>query len=616
MVLNSILFSFILFLISFVLGRRILVLLFFRYSAERESKITFSSLLEEFVFSTGVGLGIVSYLTLALGLLGLIYKWVYLLFLGILICFTLYEIWKSKKFLHISWQKLRTSFSTKPKTYFGYSLLIIPSIYIVLSLLNALAPPSDFDSLMYHLAIPKIWIQNHRIIYIPYIFQSEYHLTIETLYTLGMVLTNDISACLVIWMLSILFLLTIFSFCQRYFSIKVGILASGALCCTPLYSAISTRSMVDIPVGYFAFLGLYALFMYMEKNDYKTLTLIGITTGLAVAIKHTGLVITALLFITIIILNIKRNGFRMVSFKHVILFGIIILLISAPWYIKSFINTGKFITSSVDVSSAAGISGNQGIIANFTILNILEKIQKIVINFLRFISIDMLFHRSLSKTLWGVGPFILAFVPLALVKGMDKTIKLILIYSISGLFLFSILSHQHHVRFALPMFASLSVIGAYSVFGLLEKYKPLVRFIQIIILAIFLLNIIPLAKYTLNALPVVIGSETKEHYLNRVIRLYDVVEYANNNIGNDVKILSMDLRVYYFDKPYATIYTIIDVYKSKPDLLQRLRTENITHLLCNENYSNTGYYSIPEDLRSYIQLKYTNNNTYLYKLDW
>jgi len=607
MVLNSILFSFILFLISFVLGRRILRLLFFRYSAERESKIIFSSLLEEFVFSTGVGLGIVSYLTLALGLLGLIYKWVYLLFLGILICFTLYEIWKSKNFLHISWQKLRTSFSTKPKTYFGYSLLIIPSIYIVLSLLNALAPPSDYDSLMYHLAIPKIWIQNHGVVYIPGIFQSEYHLTIETLYTLGMVLTSDISACLVIWMLSILFLLTIFSFCRRYFSVKVGILASGALCCTPLFSAISTRSMVDIPVGYFAFLGLYALFMYMEKNDYKTLTLIGIATGLAVAIKHTGLVVTALLFITIIILNIKRNGFRMVSFKHVILFGIIILLISAPWYIKCFINTGKFITSSVDVSSAVGVYGNQGI---------LEKIQKILINFLRFISIDMLFHISFSKTLWGVGPFILAFVPLALVKGMDKTIKLILIYSISGLFLFSILSYQH-VRYALPMFASLSVAGAYSVFWLLEKYKPLAKFIQIIILVFFLLNIIPLAKYTLNALPVVIGSETKEHYLNRVIRLYDVVEYANNNLGDDVKILSVDQRGYYFDKSYVIIYTIQDVYnKSTPDLIERLKKEKVTHLFCNENYSNTGFVPLPEDLRSHLKLIYSSNYTYLYKFDW
>jgi hypothetical protein len=172
-VLNSILFSLILFLISFVLGRRIL----------RLSKISFSSLLEEFVFSTGIGLGIVSYLTLALALLGLIYKWVYLLFLGILFCFTLYEIWKSKIFLHIKWQKLHINFFVKKYTYFEYGLLIIVFIYTIISLLKALAPPIDWDSLGVHLAMPKIWIQNHGVVYIPNNKYSEYHLTIQTLYT-------------------------------------------------------------------------------------------------------------------------------------------------------------------------------------------------------------------------------------------------------------------------------------------------------------------------------------------------------------------------------------------------------------------------------------------------
>ena len=606
MVLVSVVFSFLLFLISFVIGRRVLKL--FRFS--------FSTLLEEFVFSTGVGLGIISYLILALGLMGLLYKWVYLLFFGILFCFTLYEIWKSKFFLRINWQKLHIIFSAKPKTYFEYGLLIIPFMYILLSLLVALAPSTDWDSLTYHLAIPKIWIQNHRIIHIPYIFQSEYHLTTETLYTMGMALTSDISARLIIWMSSILFILTIFSFCRRYLSIKVGILGAAAFCCMPLFSAINTKAMVDIPVGYYAFLGLYALFNYKEKNDYKTLILMGITTGFAAATKHTGLIYAFLLFIAFLILEIKRNRFGMVSFKHVILLGIVILLIPAPWYIRCFINTGGFISTWHPVSNVVGGSGAQEELPSFIISRVFEYIIKVVTNFLKYVLIEMLFRRTYSGTLWGIGPFILAFVPcLALVRGVDKAIKLILIYSVSGLFLFSIMSEE--VRLSVSLFASLSIAGAYAVFWLLDNYKPLVKFIRIIILACFLLNIIPLANLTFKALPVVSGLETKEHYLNRMIRMYDVVEYANNNLGDDVKILSMDSRGYYFDKPYITTNIATnDVIESMPDLLEILKKEKVTHLFCNENYSNTGYRPLPEDLRSHIKLIYSNNNCYLYELDW
>jgi 4-amino-4-deoxy-L-arabinose transferase-like glycosyltransferase len=386
----------------------------------------------------------------------------------------------------------------------------------------------------------------------------------------------------------------------------VGILAAAGFCCTPLFSAIATKTMVDIPVGYYAFLALYTLFRYMEKNDYKTLVLMGITAGFTSATKHTGLVVVALLFITVLILEIKRNRFSILTFKHIILFGIIILLIPAPWYIRSFIYTGKFITTNYTIQGVIGVPVNQ---------NVFDKILKVITNFINYVLFKMLFDRSLSRILWGVGTFILAFVPcLALVKGIDKSIKLILIYSVSGLLLFSIISNI--VRFSVPVYASLSIVGAYTVYWLLSNYKSLTKFIQIIILAFFLLNIIPLANLTFKVLPVISGLETKEHYLNRMIRIYDVIEYINNNLDNDVKILNMDSRGYYFEKPYVNILTFSDVYKSMPELLERLKKEKVTHLFCNENYSNTGYSPLPKELKSHIKLIYSSNRTYLYRFDW
>jgi hypothetical protein len=113
-----------------------------------------------------------------------------------------------------------------------------------------------------------------------------------------------------------------------------------------------------------------------------------------------------------------------------------------------------------------------------------------------------------------------------------------------------------------------------------------------------------------------VGIETKESYLDRRTYIYSAVQYANNNLADTDRVLSMDYRGYYFDKPYATIHTIKDVINDTPKLIERIKSEGITHLFTNENYDNTGYKPLPDELRKSLKLVYTKNNVYLYKFDF
>jgi hypothetical protein len=218
-----------------------------------------------------------------------------------------------------------------------------------------------------------------------------------------------------------------------------------------------------------------------------------------------------------------------------------------------------------------------------------------------------------------VGIFMLAFIPcLALLKNIDKNVKYMLIYSIGGALLFTILMSKdsRQARFLAPVLPCLFIVGAYTAYRLMNDYKVLSKYIQIIIILSIFFNVIPIAKRAYDGLPVVFGMETKEHYMDRKIYIYSAVEYANKNLSDNDKLLTIDPRGYYFDKPYATKKTIGDVIDNMPKLLERLKAERITHLFCNENYSNTGYQLLPKELKSYIKLIYRKNNVYLYKFDF
>jgi len=618
----NLIFLFFLVLISLAAGRKIFKL----------CKVNFDSLLEEFVFSTGVGLGLVSYLTLTLGLLGLLYWWACLLLLIALFVFALREIWEAGNVVRIVGQKVREFFPLKRKNIFVFALSIVLFAQILLAFIASLAPVTDWDSGCYHLAIPKLWIQHHKIIYIPYILESEFPLTTETLYGLGLALADDVSANLIIWAISILFLFAIFSLCRRYFSVKVGLLSSAAFYCTPLVGMLASGTMMELAIGYYAFLGLYAFLKYLDTNDYKMLALAAVTSGLAAATKHTGIIPFVLLFIGVIIVEIKRRKFSIAAFKGIALCSLAFLLIPSPWYIKSFINTGNPV-----IPFFHEIFGGKNLPAEVSELSFVFAKSYGIDTKAGFIPGLIIRVKSLLNPFffggWSaiVGPFFLAFVPcLGLMKGVSKTVKYLLIYSIGGLIFGSIFTTSS--RYMIPVYSGFFIAGAYAAYRLIDSYKPLNKVVPVIILASLLFNIIPVAGLAYIRLPVAIGLETREHYLSRRIEMYDVAEYINHNLSDDVKILTMDPRGYYLDKPHIMGargrqgYIRYDNIHNVSQVLDMLKKHQITHLLINEVLIKGGpdiervYPFIPHDLhlsdlKSHMTIVHTKNDVYLYKLN-
>lgn len=609
--LVSIVFTVFLILISFGIGAKI-----FR----------FKNPIEKLVFSTGIGLGIVSYLTLLLALIGALYKWSCLILLSLLTPIAIWGLYDERSIIFTVYEKIRSVFPLKRQYTFEYFILLALLISIILNLIISLAPPTDFDSLVYHLSIPKLWNQSHRSIYIPYIHQSVYHLTIETLFALGMLFSSDISANLIIWSYSILFVLALISLSIRYFSIKIGLLASLVAYVTPLFGFIANKPMVDLPSAFYALLGVYAFLMYLDSNERRMLIISAITISLSSACKHSGLVPFAVLSFWVLLTEIRRRRFSLISFSNIALFLLIFALILSPWCIRSYIYTGKIISTRIDDTGyfVNLLSGKASYSHNFVdyIKSWLKKHS--FSNLIKFLLLETLIQGSpYSMKRWCIGAFVLAFVPcLALArKSIDKRIKYLLVYSITGLVLHYCVDSPTIIgvsdaRTAAPVYAGLFISGAYAVYWLLNNLLALKKYVQIVIILSSIFNII-LSYYesTIERFPVVIGIKTREEYLeHKTGSMYSIIKYANENLDDNVKILTIDPRGYYFDKPYITMrYRGIEKVS---ELIERLKADGVTHIYFNNNARNTGNYSLPEGLETYMELLQSKNNVYLYKFKW
>lgn len=597
----------ILVLISFTIGRRIFYLF----------KIQFKSFLEEFAFSVGIGLGFVGYLILFLGLVGLLYNWSCLLLLIILLCFALWELIKSKPDIIEVYHKLQVFL--KNCNQFERILLVIIFFTIILIFTACLAPPMDLDSLVYHLSIPKLWIQNHKIVYIPYILSSEFPLTIETLYTLGMILTDDVSTGLIIWMYSVLFILSIFSFCKEHFSVKVGILASSAYCCIPLFGSLSVRTLIDIATAYYAFLGLYAFLRYLESDDFKWLVLCSAVSGISASTKHSGMIPFVVLAISIAIVELKRRRLSVQSFKRIIICYVVFFAIPLPWYIKSFINTGNptviYFTNIFGGRNLLPDDMSNTIITWRSSYGYRPELMKFLVSPIKL----LLKSFFIGPRYWLLGPFASVFVPLLIItKNISKVIKYLLAYSFGLLILYSIVTDQ--TRLAIPAFTGLFIVGSYSTYQILDKFYKIKRLVQFVIIISFIINMIPLLQDVSEKIPNAIGLETRDQYLERRVDVYSAIDYANRNLEDNVKILGLDPRGYHFNKPYvigATIfqgYIRFDEINDLPQLLGMLKSYGITHILAKDSVAKS---VIPfwDKLKPRMTLLYSNKGNQLYKLN-
>lgn len=281
-----------------------------------------------------LGLGALGLLTLFVGLIpgGLNY--------GLWILLPIFAL-----AMAIRWKESLADFKfQKPEGWLlgGVAVFALMALF---GLVAALAPSTtmDWDTIAYHLAVPKLWLQAGQITYVPGIHHSNFPFTFDNLYIWGLKWGDQAGAKAFSWCAFLLGGMFVAGIVRRWSgSAAAGI---GLI----LYSSIpvvvweSGTAYIDGVHGIYAAIGIaYAIEAMLAEAGKKlpgTVWLSALGLGFCLGTKHTGLqVLAGLVFVLglFVVIRKQKDGL-----KRLAVISALAVAIAVPWYAKSTIMTGN-----------------------------------------------------------------------------------------------------------------------------------------------------------------------------------------------------------------------------------------------------------------------------------
>jgi len=558
----SLIFLTLLLLLSLALGSKLLNLV----------RLRIDGFLERCLFSLGFGLAGLGYLVYFLGLAGFISRpvvWALFLLLATFLAreatYYLKEIWQ-----RVSLSNLRL----KRENLFIFIISGLIVSHIIFNLIGALAPETVFDAIWYHLALPKIYLANQRIFFVPYVTYAAFPRLMEMLYTFALAWQGDILAKLIHFSLGLLIVLAIYSLSRKFFSKEVSLLAGAIFYIMQPVNMLSATAYVDLGLTFYELLAVYALANWFYLKNSRWLLLAGLLTGFALSIKHQAIIFVFVVVISLILnclFNSKERSVRGLI-KNLFIYGLPALAIASPWYLDSYLHTGNPVYPFFNPLFGTGESYEKIMFAGTG-----KKSWYHGHSPWEFFT--LLWNFTMGRYEGWLSPLLLFFLPLVfLVRRRSQIFKLSLLFGLLFYTAYFLIVPFYTVRYFLPIVPVFSIASAY-IWEKISSYDAVLKRISAaMIILTFLINLGLVAFKNIPALPAAIGLESRDSYLSRVLVWYDVNRFIKQDLPRPAKILVNGAPLfYYFDFNY--VYGSGPPAKSYREKAVKLKEQGFSHIL-------------------------------------
>ncbi len=255
-------------------GLRLLALLTPTPSRREGSTFTLS-VGERLLFAFALGYGLLAYSVFALGLLGLLFAPLVLALLLLFAAIGYRPLLATLREAAPSLGRARANLRFLPNLF----LAIIILVCVTTALLKALVPPATQDDLMYHLALPARYVQQHAVTFYPDSSYSLFPQAMEMLYSVGLLFGSDRLAVLFAFALALIGPAAAALFAKRYLGDGVGIwralplLTAALFLTTPLLGFILRAANTDPAQASYELLAAYAAWLALYTTPLPNLAL-------------------------------------------------------------------------------------------------------------------------------------------------------------------------------------------------------------------------------------------------------------------------------------------------------------------------------------------------------
>jgi len=513
----------------------------------------------------GAGLWLIAHLVFLVGMASLLYQVTLLVILlpGIVFLF----LWPPPG-LHVG-SLFATIRQRLPHSWLEW-LILVPTLFLLtLAVSGALTPPTARDSLVYHLALPKLYLEHHQWLEIPHNIFGYFPGLVEALYTMALGLGSHYPA-----LVHAGFGLACLSAAVSLGSTlglrrEICLLSVAALAATPTFWAEMTWAYVDLANAFYWTLTAICFLRWCENKETYWLALLGLCMGAAIGCKYISFVLLPVISLGLL-LELRRSGtsaWRQPLFT-VTLPVITALVAISPWLSRNLILTGNPLYpffSDLFPSSSPGWDGERAGLYQI-MLTQYGGTDKGLLNYLvapvrvfltgRFNSVS---HYDGELSFF----YLLAFPLLFIRKQWRSKPGKLLGFSLIYLAYWSFSSQQ--ARFLLVILPILAIVGGYfTQFYLADLTGKTVvnhfntlrvhRLVVIVLLAVILLNgrgILALyAKETY--LSYLLGKKSRQMYLSDKLDYYGMYRYINRYLPKDASLLLVKTgnQGYYLNRAY------------------------------------------------------------------
>ncbi|GAB5490853.1 MAG: hypothetical protein Phog2KO_10680 [Phototrophicaceae bacterium] len=293
------------------------------------SKVDFEgiSIGEQIVIDSTIGLGIISLISVTLGLLGQ-YNW---MIWGIVILLAMASY--KQIFAWLGDVASLIFRSGRPITPWERFVRIFVAVTLLSALLLALAPPYAWDAINYHLVVPQRYLEAGSIGQHLDNHFFGFPQNMEMLYGLLMMVGSDRTPAVLHFMLGLLSLIAIYNLVQRHSSSKAGAVSVLVLMASFNIWQLFGWAYVDLSLMTYGIVAVIAIQQWAEVSENKQdwLIITAILASIAGGIKYTAAPLMIALYL-LVILREPKNVIR-----NTLIFGGFGVLLFSPWLIKGLL---------------------------------------------------------------------------------------------------------------------------------------------------------------------------------------------------------------------------------------------------------------------------------------
>ena len=544
------------------------------------------SRLESLLLSLSLGFPLASYMVFALGSAGwLTPTMAWTVFAALLIAGLLG--WRGLNM--VSWRQLWGELRLllrqlwSGRHWFALGLTGFVAFTAGLNLVAALAPPTEWDSLTYQLALPAYYLRQGYISFVPFYKDWGSPSTAEMWNVLGLLLGSDRLPQVFQWSLGLTSAAVLYMLAAGRTSRRTGLLAATIYYTSPHVFRLSTCAKSDLAWQMFLFLSLHTLLAWDERKDARWLWLSAIFTGLTMATKYQGLFWAAAIGLAFLVLQWSDWGrMPLRTLWRSLSYGAISVLVVSPWWLRNWLATGdpiwpfgypvfhsRFWTQELHDKYAAWTQGPGDSIWHY---------------------LTGLWNVTLNQSAWLFGllvpitPVLLAFIPGFIlvwprVPARTRRFLGLILVPVLAYYTFWFTSYQQ-MRYFFPALALLMILAAYSYWQMTRLRWS--RWAASGLLALSLLMFLGYnVLFNVQFAPVVFGLETQESFLARRVSFYEDIVWLNENLPTDARVLFFHLKTYYLERDFmlgSRNMWPVDEHTTADDYLGMMQERGITHV--------------------------------------